>query len=566
MKTLQSINFEPADTEKQLKDTKLRLRDCEKQLKAANEQLRANEQSLRLYQKAVENTEDLLAAINTRYEYVFVNTAFENYFKISRRAIYGKSVKEILGDEEYSIVKPLLDRSFKGERIQFEKKHPLDEKRELTLLVTYYPVLDKQPEETIVILVVRNISDQKSLDTEREKVQRLESLGVLAGGIAHDFNNLLSGIFGFIDLARNSESITPALAGDLDNALAAFQRAKDLSQQLLTFAIGGAPIKKPMRINDMLTNAVSFSLSGSNVQPAVTIDDDLQPVEIDEGQVHQVISNIVINARQAMPDRGLLTVTARNRVIGVQDIPRLTPGQYIEINIRDQGMGIAPQHIDKIFEPFFTTKKKGSGLGLSLSFSIMKRHNGHIKVASVVGKGSVFSLYFPAISQQVLETFEKAAPALVPGFGYILIMDDEEPIRILMKKLLEIHGYQVLTAADGESAVVQYRTAFEEGKKIRMVILDLTIPGGMGGKDTIKQLKNIDPGVKAIISSGYSQDAIMSDPRSYGFCGCHQAISNKYSSVNYPASITFINTLLFPQISIDDPCRFAAVENGAHDK
>jgi PAS domain S-box-containing protein len=519
MKPLQSINFEPADTGKQLHDANRRLRNCEQELAAAHEQMRANEQSLRLYQKAVENTEDLLAAINTRYEYVFVNTAFENYFKISRQAIYGKTVEEILGAEEYSIVKPFLDRSFKGERIQFEKKHPLDEKRELTLLVTYYPVVDKQPEETIVILVVRDISDQRSLDTEREKVQRLESLGVLAGGIAHDFNNLLSGIFGFIDLARNSESITPALAGDLDNALAAFQRAKDLSQQLLTFAIGGAPIKKPMRINNMLADAVSFSLSGSNVQPAVTIDDDLWPVEIDEGQVHQVISNIVINARQAMPDSGCLTVTARNRVIGAQEIPQLAPGHYIEIAIGDQGVGIPPQNIDKIFEPFFTTKQKGSGLGLSLSFSIMKRHNGHIKVASVVGKGSVFSLYFPAISQQVLETFEKAAPDLVPGSGYILIMDDEEPIRILMKKLLEIHGYQVLTAADGESAVVQYRTALEEGKKIRLVILDLTIPGGMGGKDAIRQLKNIDPGVKAVISSGYSQDAIMSDPRSYGFCG-----------------------------------------------
>jgi PAS domain S-box-containing protein len=486
---------------------------------AADQQLRANEQTLRLYQKAVENSEDLMASINVRYEYVFVNTAFENYFGLPRSKICGKTVSDIMGHEEFANVKPYLDRSFQGERVQFEKKFLSEGDHEHTLSVNYYPLPDKQPRDTVVVLVVRDITDQRNLEAEREKVQRLESLGVIAGGIAHDFNNLLSALFGFISIARVSESVTPELARDLDGALEAFQRAKDLTQQLVTFAKGGDPIKKPMRINDVITKAVSFNLSGSNIRQTVTIDDDLLPVNIDEGQAHQVISNVVINARQAMPDSGLLTVTAKNRVLGALDIPQLPPGQYIEISIRDQGVGIPPQYIDKIFEPFFTTKEAGSGLGLSLSFSIMKKHGGYIKVSSTVGEGSIFSLYFPAISQQVFETFKKVNLALVPGSGNILVMDDEASIRIVVKKILEHHGYRVSTAADGDSAVTMYRKAFEEGKRFRVVILDLTIRGGMGGKETIKQLKNIDPGVKAIISSGYSQDAIMSDPLIYGFCG-----------------------------------------------
>jgi PAS domain S-box-containing protein len=490
-----------------------------KLLLGANERLRASEETLRLYQKAVEHTPDLVAAIDTGHRYVFVNGAFEKYFQLTRENICGKTVLEIMGHDEYGNVKPMLDRSFKGERVQFEKRYFSEDNREHTLAVNYYPLLDKQPLNTIVILVVRDITDQRNLDKEREKVQRLESLGVIAGGIAHDFNNLLSGLFGYISLARSAASITPEIAKDLDGALQAFQQTKDLAAQLLTFAKGGDPIKKPMHIADLLAKAVAFNLSGSSIRSSVSIDPHLWPANIDAGQIHQVIGNIVINARQAMPESGHLTVTARNRVVGAPGIPQVNPGQYVEITIRDDGAGIAPQHIDKIFEPFFTTKEKGSGLGLSLSFSIMKKHNGHIKVSSAFGQGSVFSLYLPAISEQALETFEKEGPALLPGSGNILVMDDNETIRIVMKKLLEQHGYKVFTASDGATAVRMYRKALKEGKKVRMAILDLTIRGGMGGKETIKRLKAIDPDVKAIISSGYSQDAIMSDPHAYGFCG-----------------------------------------------
>jgi two-component system cell cycle sensor histidine kinase/response regulator CckA len=509
----------PAAAHQQVRANEEQLYTINQQLYTANRQLQANAQTLRLYQEAVENALDLMAGINIHYTYVFVNAAFENYFQLPREKICGKHLQDIMGLAEFTGLKPLLDRCFKGDRVQFEKKYVSEDNQEHTLSVNYYPLPDKRPEETIVILVVRDITDQRNLEKEREKVQRLESLGVIAGGIAHDFNNLLSGLFGYISLARTSGSITPDLARNLDGALQAFQRAKDLTQQLLTFAKGGDPIKKPMRIDDLLKKAVSFNLSGSNIRQAVSIDDNLWPVDIDEGQIHQVISNIVINARQAMPESGLLTVTARNCVVGSQDIPHVTPGRYVEIRIRDQGKGIAPQHIDKIFEPFFSTKEKGSGLGLSVSFSIMKKHNGYIKAASALNVGTVFSLYFPALSEQALEGLEKASPALLPGSGTVLIMDDEETIRIVTKELLEQHGYQVLTAPDGDTAVTMYRAALAEGKIINLFILDLTIRGGMGGKETIKQLKEIDPGVKAIISSGYSQEAIMSDPLSYGFCG-----------------------------------------------
>ncbi len=501
----------------QLQAAKKQVRALKRQLKSSRNELLAHRHMMRLYQNAVEYSLDLVAAINSGYHYVFVNAAFEKYFQRPRTDICGRTVEDIMGEEEFAKVKPYLDRSFKGERIQFEKKYFNEDNQECTLLVAYFPLPDAQPGETIVILVVRDVSDQRRLDTEREKVQRLESLGVIAGGIAHDFNNLLSGIFGYMSLARRSESIVPEISDNLDSALQAFHRAKDLTQQLLTFAKGGSPIKKPARIDGLIRRAVSFNLSGSNVDSSVAIEDDLWPATIDEGQIHQVISNVVINARQAMPRGGKLDVTARNRILARNEIPQLEPGHYVEIRIQDHGVGIEAKNLDKIFEPFFTTKPEGSGLGLSLSFAIMKKHDGYITAISTVGQGSVFFLYLPALSPQEFESSEEAPLRLTAGSGYVLVMDDEEPIRILIKKLLEQQQYQVLAASDGESAVAIYRTALAEGKKIGLVILDLTIRGGMGGKETIQQLKAINPNVKAIISSGYSHDAIMSDPVAYGF-------------------------------------------------
>jgi nitrogen-specific signal transduction histidine kinase/CheY-like chemotaxis protein len=386
------------------------------------------------------------------------------------------------------------------------------------LIFYYYPLLGKQPRDTVVITVLRDITDQRRMDEEREKVQRLESLGLLAGGIAHDFNNLLTGFFGYVSLARTMMEEDSPAAGYLNNALSAFGRAGDLTRQLLTFAKGGTPVKKPMHIEKLLKEAATFSLSGSNVRPNIVIDDSLWPVDIDEGQIHQVISNIVINARQAMPEGGSLNVRASNCILGVNDVPQLPQGQYVAVGIRDQGIGIPAQHLDKIFEPFFTTKQKGSGLGLTLSFSIIKKHGGHITVSSGAGEGTLFTFYLPAMTRTVLEsggTIEEVT--LSRGSGLVLVMDDEELIRTLLSRILEQQGYQVLTAHDGRSTIELYRKTIAQKQNIRVAILDLTIPGGMGGKETVKHLKDIDPDVNAIASTGYSDDPIISDPAAYGF-------------------------------------------------
>ena len=516
---LKSANQQLHANEQQLRASNQQLRANEQQLRAANQQLKANEQSLHVYQKAVEHAEDLIAAVNGDYELIFVNSAYENYYALSRREITGKTLESLVGPAEFhQSVKPHIDRCLTGERIQYETKRSFKGKGERTLIVYYYPLLGRQPKDTVVITVLRDITDQRRMDEEREKVQRLESLGLLAGGIAHDFNNLLTGFFGYVSLSRSLiEDDSPA-AGYLNNALSAFGRASDLTRQLLTFAKGGTPVKKPMHIEKLLKEAATFSLSGSNVRPNIVIDDSLWPVEIDEGQIHQVISNIVINARQAMPEGGLLDVRASNCILGANDVPQLPRGQYVAVGIRDHGIGIPAHHLEKIFEPFFTTKQKGSGLGLTLSFSIIKKHGGHITVSSEAGEGTLFTIYLPAIAHPVLEnakTIEDVKPSR--GSGLILIMDDEELIRTLLSRIFEQQGYQVLTAHDGRSAIDIYRKSITEKQKIRVSILDLTIPGGMGGKETVRHLRDLDPEVSAIASSGYSDDPVQIDPAAHGF-------------------------------------------------
>jgi PAS domain S-box-containing protein len=516
---LKSANQQLHANEQQLRASNQQLRANEQQIRAANQQLKANEQCLHVYQKAVEHAEDLIAAVNSSYEIIFVNAAYENYHALPRREIAGTTLESIVGPEEFQkTVKPHLDRCLSGERIQYETKRSFKGKDERTLIVYYYPLLGKQPRDTVVITVLRDITDQRRMDEEREKVQRLESLGLLAGGIAHDFNNLLTGFFGYVSLARTMMEEDSPAAGYLNNALSAFGRAGDLTRQLLTFAKGGTPVKKPMHIEKLLKEAATFSLSGSNVRPNIVIDDSLWPVDIDEGQIHQVISNIVINARQAMPEGGSLNVRASNCILGVNDVPQLPQGQYVAVGIRDQGIGIPAQHLDKIFEPFFTTKQKGSGLGLTLSFSIIKKHGGHITVSSGAGEGTLFTFYLPAMTRTVLEsggTIEEVT--LSRGSGLVLVMDDEELIRTLLSRILEQQGYQVLTAHDGRSTIELYRKTIAQKQNIRVAILDLTIPGGMGGKETVKHLKDIDPDVNAIASTGYSDDPIISDPAAYGF-------------------------------------------------
>lgn len=349
----------------------------------------------------------------------------------------------------------------------------------------------------------------------------MESIGTLAGGIAHDFNNLLTGIMGNISLAKRSVETgeTEKTSSRLVEAEKASLRAKDLTQQLLTFASGGLPIMETISITELLKEVTNFALRGSNVRGEFSLPDDLWLVDMDKGQMNQVVTNLVINADEAMPEGGILNINAMNTVVRERSVLPLVKGKYVKITIEDHGVGIPKEHLDRIFEPYFTTKQKGSGLGLATTYSIILKHDGYITAESSPTVGTNFHIYLPASKKRIPTRKEVPIEVPITGKGKVLIMDDEEIIRDLLHDELIDVGYEVLLANDGAEAIKQYTKAKESGKPYDAVILDLTVPGAMGGKEVIKKLLEIDPNVKAIVSSGYSTDPIMSDFKKYGFSG-----------------------------------------------
>jgi CheY-like chemotaxis protein/anti-sigma regulatory factor (Ser/Thr protein kinase) len=356
------------------------------------------------------------------------------------------------------------------------------------------------------------------MESELFKTKKIESLGVFAGGIAHDFNNLLTAIIGNISLARMMEPGDRQLPEILEEAEKVSIRARELTTQLLTFSRGGAPIKKLTPLHSLLADTATFVLSGSNVRSELNIARDLWNAEIDEVQISQVIHNLILNARQAMPEGGTITISAENMRLVHSDSVPLPRGDYITITIADQGSGISPDHLQNIFDPYFTTKSAGSGLGLTITYSIIKKHEGHILVDSAPGRGAVFTIFLPASAQQYHEPpGEGTAPR--PVGGRLLIMDDEDIVLNVTEKMLQKLGYRVSRAKNGEEAVALYREAFERGDPFNIVIMDLTIPGGMGGQKALEAIRAFDPHVRAIVSSGYSNDPVMANYRDYGFCG-----------------------------------------------
>ena len=360
---------------------------------------------------------------------------------------------------------------------------------------------------------------QQRIETELARVQRLESIGILAGGIAHDFNNFLTGILGNISLARMRGDSEDEIIERLMEAEKASLRARDLTQQLLTFAKGGELAKNIASIVDLLKDAASFALSGSNVKCQFFITDKLWPVEIDEGQINQVTSNIVINAGQATPNGGAIKLYAENMIVGSEHALPLPDGKYVKISIEDKGVGIPQEHLQQIFEPYFTTKQTGSGLGLATAYSIIKKHDGHITVESQTGVGTTFHAYLPAFPDETFTAEEDEVRITETGEGRILVMDDEDMVRKVLRDTLAVFGYEVTTAADGTTAIELYKEAAKSGNPFVAVIMDLTIPGGMGGMEAIQKLTEFDPDVKAVVSSGYSNDPIMTNFRECGFCG-----------------------------------------------
>jgi PAS domain S-box-containing protein len=381
------------------------------------------------------------------------------------------------------------------------------------------PIRDAKGNIIGVVLVFRDVTELKRREKELLKIKKLESVGVLAGGIAHDFNNILTAILGNISLAGVYVEKDHKAHHLLTEAEKASIRAKDLTQQLLTFSKGGDPVKETASIKKVITDSADFVLHGGNVACRYAIADDLWLVDIDKGQMSQVIQNIVINARQAMPEGGSIAISCENIADAAEEtVLSLPHGKYIKITIADNGYGIPEKYLDKIFDPYFTTKQEGSGLGLALTHSIITKHEGHIAVRSKMAEGTAFTIYLPASTQQISgDSEEETQKPENAVSATILVMDDEQLIQDVAEQMLSRFGHKVLQAKDGKEAIAIFKEHQHSDNPVDVIIMDLTIPGGMGGKDAIQKILKIDPDARAIVSSGYANDSVMANYRKYGF-------------------------------------------------
>ncbi|MBU1076871.1 MAG: response regulator [Spirochaetes bacterium] len=366
------------------------------------------------------------------------------------------------------------------------------------------------------LITLHDLTEQRIIEENMFKIQKLESVGTLAGGIAHDFNNLLSSVLGNISMARLKVKPCEEIYEYLLDIEKAAVQARNLTKKLLVFSKGGEPVKKIFSMKEMLIETVDFILKGSIARPRFSIADNLFPVKGDSSQIAQVIDNLLINAVSAMNEGGIIDVSAENTVVNKKDIPGLDTGHYIKISIKDCGQGIPKENLSKIFDPYFTTKKDGTGLGLAMAYSIIRKHGGAIIVESEVGKGSVCTVYLPAVLK-TRQTSVKKRVKMTQGAGRILVMEDDLKVQKTMGKILNILGFEVCFAQDGKKTEKLFRKAIDEKKPFDAVIMDLIIQGGLGGKNTINKIKQIDPEVKAIVSSGYSDDPVMADYKEYGF-------------------------------------------------
>ncbi len=373
--------------------------------------------------------------------------------------------------------------------------------------------------------VIEDITEQKQLEDELQKSHKLESIGILAGGIAHDFNNLLSGILNNVYLSKIYIDPGNKALERLESAENAIQRASNLTQQLLTFSKGGAPVKKTASIIEIIKESANFALRGSNVKCEYKTEENLWPVEVDEGQIDQVIHNLILNAAQAMPEGGSIHIHTKNFLLTLGTGLPIKEGKYVKTIICDEGIGIDEEHQQKIFDPYFTTKEMGRGLGLSITYSIIKQHAGHITLESDIGVGTTFSIFLPASGKQIEEKM-LAEDINTSGNEKILLMDDEHIIRDSVSEFLTQRGYNIVCSEDGEKAIALYQKAIDSSTPFDAVILDLTVRGKMGGKETVKKLLEINPDLKAIVSSGYSNDPVMAHYEEYGFCGVFHKASN----------------------------------------
>jgi two-component system cell cycle sensor histidine kinase/response regulator CckA len=378
-------------------------------------------------------------------------------------------------------------------------------------------VRDEQGNFSHYRTIVSNISKRKSMEEELQRTQKLKFAGVMAGDIAHEFKNIITIIVSVLSLAKLHLAAEDKVLGLLEQAENAAVRAGNLTRQLQTFFRSEAPVKKITSLLELLKNSVNCPVNGPKVTCEFSLPDDLWPVEIDERQIGQVINTLITNAGQAMPDGGEIKVSAENVVIGPEESLPLKDGKYVRVSIKDQGWGLQKEDLQRVFDPCFSSKAKESGLGLVASYLMIRKHGGYLGAESELGAGTTFSFYLPAARKRTLPSSRNREQKSCDGRRRILLMEDEVIVRSTAGQMLEYFGYQVEFAWDGVEALSLYKQAKESGRPFHVVIMDLSVPGGMGGMEAIQELRRIDPDVKAIISSGYSDDLVMSEFKRYGF-------------------------------------------------
>lgn len=484
--------------------------------KATEHVLRTSQERYRAF---VEATHDMIWALDTNANFTFVNRRGEQLTGHDFADWEGKSFAPLIYPEDLPKAQDSFVRTMQGERVRYEVRIWDAQGRIRRLQANLEPLWEDGRIVGMVGLGT-DITERTRMEDELHKAQKLESLGLLAGGIAHDFNNILTAIVGGVTLARRSVGQPELQQETLEMAEKACLRARELTQQLLTFSRGGAPVRKPASVAELLRETAQFALRGSNVRCDLRLAEDLALVEMDEGQMNQVLNNLLINGAQAMPRGGTITLEAENWVLQeTQDrLPTLRPGPYVRISVRDEGDGIPSEHMTNIFDPYFTTKPSGTGLGLATCYSIVKRHDGYIDVETSPGEGTTFRIYLPSTERRPPPSEVPEIPASHRG-GTVLLMDDDAMVREVGAQMLRLIGFDVVVTNDGEEAVREYREALARGHRFDAVILDLTVPGGMGGREAATILRQLDEGARLIASSGYSTDPVMADRTSYGFDG-----------------------------------------------
>ncbi len=479
----------------------------------------ALQESEELFRTLVEKMGEGVGIVDLEDNFIFANPAAHELFGIDSGELIGRSLRDFVTKNGFEIIRRETNLRKAGKESTYEMEIVRSDRERKQIIVTATPLFNVEGNELKGILgVFRDITAIKKMEEELTRAEKLDSIGILAGGIAHDFNNILTAIMGNISLSKMDVDPDAEVHHRLNDAENAAVRAQDLTMQLLTFSKGGAPIKKASSIVEIIEDSAGFVLRGSNVRAEYDFPESLPAAVVDPGQISQVINNLVINADQAMPNGGVITISVEETMVSSDMKLPISPGLYLKLNIKDQGTGIRKELLPRIFDPYFTTKSAGSGLGLATTYSIIRRHDGHIEVDSEPGKGTAFTIYLPASKNTPTDRDSDDTGAYM-GTGRILVMDDEKSILNVTSVALGKLGFEVDAVEEGSVAVEHYRRAFEEKRPYIALIMDLTVPGGMGGAKALAQIREIDPGVHAIVTSGYSNDPVMANFREYGFQG-----------------------------------------------